>query len=152
MPFSLNADGCDRLQLGLRGGNPGPHPRAGSAERGEPGPGRVRASWEEPRLWARGFLNNAHQCPSSRLRKLKVCTGRWTGCCAPARSPDLAFLLAVAAGFLMFLHVVTKLKGDSSPSGTDLPASSGFLLPREGSFGGGKAASSENAETGKAKG
>lgn len=70
----------------------------------------------------------------------------------PARSPGLAFRLAVAAGSLTFLHVVTKLKGDSSPSGTDLPASSGFLLPWEVSFGRGKAASSESPETGKAKG
>lgn len=64
----------------------------------------------------------------------------------------LTFLLPVAAGFLMILHILTKLQGDSSPSGTDLPDSSGFLLPREGGFGRGKAAPSESTEPGKAKG
>lgn len=68
------------------------------------------------------------------------------------RSPGLPFLPAVAAGFLTFLHVVTKLKGDSSPSGTHLPASLCFLLPWKESFGLGKAASSESPESGKAKG
>lgn len=47
----------------------------------------------------------------------------------------LVFLPPVAAGFLMILHVLRKLKGDSSPSGTDLPDSSGFILPEEGGFG-----------------
>lgn len=74
------------------------------------------------------------------------------GCCAPARTPGLAFLPAVAAGFLTFLHVVTKLKRDSSPSGTDLPASSCFFLSWKGSFDRGKAASSETPESDKAKG
>lgn len=44
----------------------------------------------------------------------------------------LTLLPPVAADFLMILHVLMELKGDSCPSGTDLPDSSGFLLPGEG--------------------
>lgn len=79
---------------------------------------------------AEEVLNKAHQCPGSRLRKPFYSQPVGRG--ADVR---LTFLLPVTAGYLIILHVLTKLEGDSSPSGTDLPDSSGFLLPGEGGFG-----------------
>lgn len=123
MPFYLNTVGCARLQLRLRGGSASAlrGARRASAQRGPCVPGRAQAA-------GTGAMNNGCLCPSSRLGEVFQSALWVDGCCVLDRSLGLAFLSAVAAGFLTFLHVVTKLKGDSPPSGTDLPASSCFLL------------------------